>query len=124
MIQYRIPVTPIKISTNQIYSGIHWAKRKKIKDDIFNLTRISCREIKQIESYPVEIVYRYHFSSRALDTLNCAFMSKMFEDSLCSLGVIKDDTPTYVSRAVIEVFAEAKKTNNKEDWVEITINSI
>ena len=137
MIQYKIPITGVKISTNKIYAGVHWSKRKQIKDDVSGYAMAFCRPIQEIESYPVEIRYRFLFRTRPLDTLNTAYMSKMFEDSLVSLGVIKDDTPRYVARAVLEVPllnseerskeidpSGEKNIEEDEDWLIITINKI
>lgn len=135
MIQYRIPLQGIKVSTNKIYAGIHWSERKRIKDSILGYAAAFCRPIQAVKSYPVEIEYRFFFESRALDTLNTAYMAKMFEDAFRSLGILEEDSPKYVTRSILEVVAQpAKKrpkndanksapTNAKDqDWVEVTIN--
>ncbi len=137
MIQYRIPLAGIKISTNTIYAGIHWTKRKELKDSCFSIAKYFCRPIQKVESYPVEIRYRFLFVSRPLDTTNTTFMVKMFEDTLCALGILQDDSPQYVTRTIIEVVMVRKEKSKKrsssmgaqkskkdEDWVEITIKSI
>jgi len=137
MILYRIPITDVKQSTNKIYAGIHWTKRKKIKDGILDYANIFCRPIKQIKSYPVEISYKFIFESRALDTLNCAYMAKMFEDALRSLEILEDDDPKHVTRTIIEVVMVSKSKNKKilndmgkkkveknNDWLEISIQQI
>jgi len=126
------------VSTNKIYEGIHWTKRRKIKDSFHDYARVFCRPLKQNESYPVEITYRFFFVTRPLDTLNTAFMAKMFEDSLCTLGVIKDDNLKYVKRSILEVAVVPRQKNKKgsatqrektgeeitEDFVEISINNL
>lgn len=148
MICYHIPILyylkrpagrtkSLKISTNKIYAGVHWGQRQSIKERVLDTAKRFCYPIQKIESYPVEIVYRFVFRSRPLDTLNCAYMSKMFEDALCALEVIKDDSPQYVARTVIEVIAVPKskvkkeindmgkkKRSKIEDWLEITIKSL
>lgn len=127
------------MSTNQIYAGIHWSRRKKIKDDVISFAAAFCRPVQKVDAYPVEITYRFSFASRPLDTLNCAAMAKMFEDALRALGVLEDDSPKYVTRAIIEVVvlpkiaAQDKKTvkhlgktfrQENEDWLELIINKI
>lgn len=136
MIKYRIPLKGLKVSTNKIYEGIHWTKRREHKDSISGYARAFCRPIQVPESYPVEIRYRFLFRTRALDTLNCAYMAKMFEDSLRTLEVLEDDSPKFVARSIIESIvvparkgkatrnAPGKKVDEEdEDWLEIIINS-
>lgn len=129
IISYRIPITTLKTSTNKIYAGTHWSKRKTLKDSILDYAAGFCRPVQSVESYPVEIRYRFTFKSRVLDTLNCAYMAKMFEDAFRAIGVIEDDDPKYVARSIIEVVSTPKsKTKEKgrkdEDWLEIFIKSI
>lgn len=137
MIEYRIPLRGLKVSTNEIYAGIHWTKRKQIKDSIASVATGFCRSNKRIGSYPVEISYRFIFGTKPLDTLNTAYMAKMFEDALRSLGILEDDDPAHVTRSVLEVVAVARPKNKKnaaaqsqqahaedKDWLEIKINSL
>lgn len=42
-------------------------------------------------------------------------MAKMFEDALCELGVIKDDSPKYVKTSVISVYSMPRGTKNSKD---------
>lgn len=134
MIHYRIPLTGVKVSTNKIYAGTHWSKRKSIKDSILGYAVAFCRPVQCIESYPVEISYRFLFGTRPLDTLNTAYMAKMFEDAFRSLGILKDDDPKCVARSILEVVVErapkgaksdaasrAKSNAQDKDWLEITI---
>jgi hypothetical protein len=68
-----------KISLNKWYSGMHWTKRKKIKD---NYTLIVKSQFKNIlpktKIYNTE--YHFTFKSRPLDASNCVAMVKMIED--------------------------------------------
>lgn len=133
-IHYKIPLRGIKFSTNKFYAGMHWTKRKEIKDSILSITRGFCRPIKKVESYPIQISYRFVFTSRALDTLNTAVMAKMFEDSLCALGVIEGDSPKYVKSSFLEIIDQGEENKKKginiksskidkenQDYVEIKI---
>lgn len=86
---------PEKVSTNQIYAGMHWAKRKKLAD-LYHQSLIEHRN-KTVKEYPVEITYIFNFKSKPLDTTNCTFMVKMLEDGLIAHGILKDDNPDHVS---------------------------
>ena len=134
MIVYRIPISGLKKSTNKIYAGEHWSKRKEFKDSVLSYAVHFCRPVQRVDTYPVEIRYKFFFTSRPLDSLNTAYLAKCFEDALHSLGVIEDDNPKHVARSVLEVVKlDGKKTAPKsphvgpaqnaknEDWLEITI---
>lgn len=111
---------PEKISTNRIYAGIHWAVRKKIAD-LYHLEVLPLKGKVKVEKYPVEVFYDWHFKKNPLDTLNCAFMSKMIEDGLVKVGVLEDDDVKFVRRSVLD----SKKSNEFEhDTVVVTISSI
>lgn len=64
-------------------------------------------------------------------------MAKCFEDAFRSIGILKDDSPEYVTRTIIECFKTNKRKGAKkvsfsgtkideeaEDYVEIIINLI
>jgi len=108
----KIPI-PEKVSTNKIYSGMHWTKRKKLAD-LFHNSLIEYRN-KAVKEYPVEITYIFTFKSKPLDTTNCTFMVKMLEDSLIINKVIENDSPEYVS------FTGIYSQKGNKDEVEINI---
>lgn len=135
MIHFLVPLRGIKCSTNTIYAGIHWSKRKEIKDGIASVAGAFCRPVQKIQSYPVQIYYRFLFGTRPLDTLNTTFMAKCFEDAFRALGILKDDSPKYVAKTILEVgvvgpweikkkiAALGPKADAKDkDWLEITID--
>jgi len=86
-------------SLNKIYSGGHWAKRKKYKDDY----KAEC--IKALEKYDAftcetfSMVIRYN--SR-LDIDNGILVSKFLADTLVSQGIVPDDSPRYYSKVTIQ----------------------
>ena len=134
MITFRIPLNGLKTSTNLFYVGTHWSKRKELKDSILSYARVFCKKSRAIERWPVSIRYRFIFETRPLDTLNTAILAKMFEDSLCTLEILPDDSPQYVAESILEVIKQgpgksspadkkAPKTRPKakEDWLEIFI---
>lgn len=123
----------LKTSTNKIYAGQHWTKRKSSADAILSIATYFCRPIQSVKSYPVEISYRFVFTTRALDTTNCSYMVKMFEDALRTLKVIEDDSPLYVAKTIIESVVATKgkisksirqesKKNNEKDEDHLIIN--
>jgi len=134
MIVYRIPISGLKKSTNKIYAGEHWSKRKEFKDSVLSYAVHFCRPVQRVDTYPVEIRYKFFFTSRPLDSLNTAYLAKCFEDALHSLGVLEDDDPKHVAKSCLEVIKiDKKKTKTavvglgpaqnaqNEDWLEITI---
>lgn len=136
-IQYRIPLRGLKVSTNEIYAGIHWARRKQIKDSVLSVAQGFCRPVRTCESYPVAIRYRFIFGSKPLDTTNCTFLVKMLEDAFRAIGILEDDDVTHVASTLIEVVAlpsakskkgsaaSSSQTDTQDlDWVEIEINSL
>jgi hypothetical protein len=134
-IHYKIPLRGIKFSTNKIYAGIFWKKRKDNADAVVSIARGFCRPVQIVKSYPVEISYKFFFSSRPLDTTNCTYLVKMLEDAFRAIGIIEDDSPPYVAKTIIESHKQIKgkiqeslrkksKENyeENEDYVEIKIS--
>lgn len=68
-----------KISLNKWYSGMHWTKRKKIKDNYTTIVKSQFNKtLPKTNTYNTE--YHFTFKSRALDASNCVAMVKMIED--------------------------------------------
>ena len=68
-----------KISLNKWYAGMHWTKRKKIKDTYTLMVKSQFNKIlPKADQYETE--YHFTFKSRALDASNCVAMVKMIED--------------------------------------------
>lgn len=86
---------------NKIYAGMsHWT-RTALK----NLYHGELLELKgklKVTEYPVTIHYDWHFTKKPLDTLNCAFMSKMIEDGMVHAGVLDADDTLYVRRSILD----------------------
>lgn len=112
----------MKISTNRIYAGTHWKSRKEFKGKVLDLAESYCQPADRIKNYPVSIEYNFTFATKPLDSTNCSYMAKMFEDSLISLGILDDDSPKYVSKSIIKVKVIHPEKNKRElDLLEITI---
>ena len=68
-----------KISLNQWYSGMHWTKRKQIKDNYTLIVRSQFNNVLgKDNTYHTE--YHFTFKSHPLDASNCVAMVKMIED--------------------------------------------
>ena len=84
-----------KISLNKWYAGMHWTKRKKMKDSYTQIVRSQFREVlPKDKSYSVE--YHFTFKSRPLDASNCVAMVKMVEDI-----IFEDDSYKIISSILI-----------------------
>jgi hypothetical protein len=86
-----------KISTNKIYSGMHFRQRKKLKDSFFSYYKIMLMKhrVKPINT-TIKLEFIFSFKTRLLDSSNCSYMAKMFEDTLVTTGILKDDSPKYI----------------------------
>ena len=108
----KIPI-PQKVSTNSIYAGLHWTKRKE-HADLYHNYFLEYRN-QPIEDYPVDITYIFNFKGKVLDTTNCTYMAKLIEDGLVKNGIIEDDDPKHVS------FTGIYSQKGSKDEVEIRI---
>lgn len=88
---------PEKLTTNKIYTGINWQKRKRHKDLFLSVPFVA----QKIKKFPVKITFDFYFKSRILDCTNCSYMAKLMEDCLVNRGIIPDDTPDYVAKIEI-----------------------
>lgn len=95
----QIPL-PTKVSTNAIYAGMHWAKRKALADE-YHMALIEYRG-KKI-TIPTTLNFTFTFKSKWLDCTNCGFMAKLLEDSLVINKIIPNDTPDIVESINIRV---------------------
>jgi hypothetical protein len=78
-----------KVSLNEFYAGVHWSKRKKIKDDFALLIR---SQTKVKIDFPCDVEYTFSFKRNPLDCSNaCGGMVKLIEDCL-----FLDDSPKSV----------------------------
>lgn len=111
-IRWKLKSVDIKISTNKIYSWIHWTIRNKIAEWYHNLTKQDCMNLKSIEK-KINLKMDFYFKSYALDSSNCSFMWKMIEDSLVKNWLIKDDTNKFVWEFNIESVELSEKERKK-----------
>ena len=104
----------LKVSTNTIYKGIHWTKRKQIKDD-YLVWFLSYLKSFVTHDIKVNISFDYYWKTKALDSDNCSYMSKMIVDCLVHYDKLKDDTINYVGF----VSNESHRSDRDYDYVVI-----
>jgi len=98
-----------KISLNKWYAGMHWTKRKKMKDNYTLLVKSQFNKtLPKTNTYNTE--YHFTFKSRALDASNCVAMVKMIEDI-----IFEDDS----YKVIKSILITSKK--GLEDSVKIKI---
>lgn len=108
-------------STNSIYAGVHWAKRKKHKDEAAAAVKAAVQDLGlgAVEGR-VDLVFRPRLGKgqRARDTSNNSYSAKMIEDGLVAAGVLVDDTLDCVRRVINEP-PEFDRQAVTGTWVEI-----
>lgn len=117
----RIFVPYLGPSTNAIYAGMHWAKRKQAKDDACRATLAAVRDagLARVEGR-VDLVFRPRLGkgARRRDTSNNSMSAKLIEDALVKAGVLADDTTDHVRRVINEP-PEIDRKAETGTWVEI-----
>jgi hypothetical protein len=108
-----------KISLNKWYAGMHWTKRKQIKDNYTQIVQSQCSELlPKDKTYQVE--YNFTFKSRPLDASNCVAMVKMVEDIIFENDSYKVVTELIITSSKgLEDKVEIKIKNNVQDWLSI-----
>jgi len=90
LVFYKLP----KVSGNLWYAGVHWSKRKKIKEvfTMIAMEELRCQTTHRKFVKPCNVEYIFEFKGKALDCSNCAGgMVKLLEDIL-----FPDDSPKIV----------------------------
>lgn len=121
MVAVELLIPYIGPSTNSIYAGIHWQKRKKHKADALKALK-SLGFIPQIDA-PVQITMKPMLGKgkRAYDVSNYSYTYKMLEDCLVECGVLVGDTSKTVKRVLFE---SPVKIEGKESFVKLAIETI
>lgn len=102
-LEYTVNIEMIrKVSTNSIYSGVHWSKRREIANLYHTLVLTLKKKLPKIQKFPVILHFICEFEGRVLDSFNCVYMCKCIEDGLVRAGMLPDDSPKYVKYAYCE----------------------
>jgi len=107
-LEYILPKSMI-VSTNKIYAGSHWTKRKKYADYFHLIVLSDCKSLEPIHD-KVDLSFVFSFNCRWFDSSNCTFMAKCLEDWIKKAWIIKDDSMSYVGKFTCE---SVKGTENK-----------
>jgi hypothetical protein len=90
-----VKIDSVGPSLNAWYSGIHWTKRSKVKDEWRAHIAGVVDTLEPVVNYPVIIEVEVH-KKRVFDSSNVAATGKLAEDGLVKSGILLDDTPKYV----------------------------
>ena len=108
-----------KISLNKWYAGMHWTKRKKIKDNYTQIVRSQFASLlSRDNTYKVE--YHFTFKSRPLDASNCVAMVKMIEDIIFETDSYKVVTEIVITSSKgLEDKVVIKVKYGEQSWLSI-----
>lgn len=108
-----IPI-PRRATVNTFYSAPHWAVRAKLASEYHEAVfwAVKRQKVRLITKYPVVCHYLFKLKGRLPDVSN--LLVKLIEDGLVKAGVLKGDSPEYVSKISLEV-----EKGNDEVAVEI-----
>jgi len=108
-------------STNSIYAGMPWQKRKRIADAAHIATKIAARGCGMAVS-AVSIEFHPMIRGRCFDTDNYGFSAKCIVDGLVRSGVLPDDTNRWVKRIIINAPKKIKKP--EQSYMLLTITEV
>lgn len=107
-------------STNSIYAGIHWTKRKREKAKALAAVKASQLPHKAFNSLvDLRFTPQLGKGARQRDTSNGSYSAKMIEDALVECGVLHDDTGEFV-RNVTNTPAIVNRKQPSGTWVTIS----
>jgi len=103
-----------KVSLNEWYAGVHWKKRKSIKDTYAWFIH-SVHPEKYTE--PCEVLYHFFWKTTSLDPSNCVAMVKLIEDCL-----FPNDSYKIIRK--LTIICDRVKKGETKDKIVITINPV
>lgn len=109
-VTFRIPIyDDMKFSLNEIKK--HWSIRKRMVDAFHEETQYALEEFKKMPKFTwrVDLIFRFFWKTRILDSSNTAFMAKSSEDAIVRAGVVKTDTNECVRWIMKESVLMTKK---------------
>lgn len=99
-----------KLSLNKWYAGVHWSKRKQIKDIYKLIIKSQFKAVfSKLNKYRVD--YTFCFKSRPLDASNCVAMVKLVEDV-----IFEDDNP----KVITEITIKSRKATKEELTIKVS----
>lgn len=110
----------IKVSTNQIYAGVHWSKRNTLKQDYLWITANPFKKLKPVNN-KVDVDFTFYWTGKVLDSDNNGYVSKVLKDCLVHYKILKNDTIEFVGRVSMESMKADKNAKYKGDYCLIQI---
>lgn len=111
--QMSLFVEYIAPSTNAMYAGQHWSKRKAHKAAAEAAVMVALMQTgKQVFTKPVKIQMQPNLGKgkRGYDVSNYSYTFKLIEDCLVSRGILKADTADFVKEVRFMSPVRADKT--------------
>lgn len=89
-------------STNKIWAGVHWRKRKQIAEEAHKATYLAVKQQK-IKPALCAVVLEFtpNHKGRHYDVSNYSLTCKGIEDGLVQCGVLNGDSKKYVRKIII-----------------------
>jgi len=90
-------------SLNDYYSGQHWSKRKKTRDEWHTTVAAVASDLTPVEEYPVavDVTVCFGHGNPRYDTDNLIPAAKLVTDGLVECGVLKDDGPKQITQVAL-----------------------
>lgn len=109
------------LTTNKVWAGLHWAERKRYKDEVRQSVIASPLMDLVKFSQPVDIWFKPMSGKgqRLFDTSNYSVMVKVIEDIMVEEGLFIDDSQKYV-RAIKMLPAERSHDSGMAICIEST----
>lgn len=108
-------------STNSIYAGVHWDKRRSQKEQAMIALSALGRINPVLKPVNIEVTPCLGKGKRGYDVSNYSYTYKLIEDAMIKKGILQDDSPQFV-RSV--KFNAPMRHSGKHSATLITIEEI
>lgn len=102
-------------STNEIYGGKHWTKRKASKDEAREIVLAHVSTDPFTDPVSLQFVPIVGKGARTRDLSNYTYGIKLVEDGLVAAGILVDDTERYVQS--IRVYQPIKDRDRDSGFI-------
>ena len=102
-------------STNAIYGGQHWSKRKATKDEAREIVLAHVSTEPFTDPVSLQFVPIVGKGARIRDLSNYTYGIKLIEDGLVAAGILVDDTEHYVQS--IRVFQPVRDRDRDSGFI-------
>lgn len=102
-------------STNAIYAGQHWSRRKQAKDEAREIVLAHVSTDPFTDPVSLQFVPLIGKGARSRDLSNYSYGIKLVEDCLVAAGILVDDTERYVQS--IRVYQPVKDPRREPGFI-------